>query len=392
MDDSQPSPSSNLDDAGNSTTNIPLDLTIEILARLPGNSIIRFQYVSKLWFSIIRSKDFTDSFLTRSKTRPRLLFTFKHFDSRKRFIFSAPEHDNNDKYSTVVARHDMTISNLVYYIRSRPVNGFVCCTRGSSIAVCNPTTRQIVKLPDVESNGRHVYARLGYDPVEDQYKVLCVMFFDPYSAKCKRQGIQPEPYVFTLQSQQKEWRKIEITQGVAYRSVDGGICIDGAIYFGDGRSRIVRFDVRSETLELIQAPENSLITETSDSALVNYNGKLGGVDYNYTRETKLWILEDAEKQEWSELRFARPSEWDDLLEDYFTSEGESHTGELIMVDSRLISSEPFSVCYYDFHRESLRRVEVQGIADDEFRRVHGIGKRTREILGFPGYVENIRFL
>ncbi|EFH50347.1 predicted protein [Arabidopsis lyrata subsp. lyrata] len=43
MEDSQPSPSSNLVHAENSTTNIPLDLTIEILARLPGNSIIRFQ-------------------------------------------------------------------------------------------------------------------------------------------------------------------------------------------------------------------------------------------------------------------------------------------------------------------------------------------------------------
>ncbi|EFH50350.1 predicted protein, partial [Arabidopsis lyrata subsp. lyrata] len=173
MEDSQPSPSSNLNDAGNSTKNIPFDLTLEILSKLPAKSLIRFQAVSKLWFSIIRSKDFTDSFLTRSKTRPRLLFTFKHFDSRKRFIFSAPEHDNNDKSSTVVARHDMTISDLVYYIRSRPVNGFVCCTRGDSIAVCNPTTRQIVKFPDVKSNGRDVYARLGYDPVQDQYKVLC---------------------------------------------------------------------------------------------------------------------------------------------------------------------------------------------------------------------------
>ncbi|EOA22922.1 hypothetical protein CARUB_v10003656mg [Capsella rubella] len=43
-----------------------------------------------------------------------------------------------------------------------------------------------------------------------------------------------------------------------------------------------------------------------------------------------------------------------------------------MVDSRLISSEPFSVLYYDLYSESIRRVEVEGIADDEFRRVHGI--------------------
>ncbi|CAL9231212.1 unnamed protein product [Arabidopsis halleri] len=350
MEDSQPSPSSNLDDAGNSTTNIPLDLTIEILARLPGNSIIRFQYVSKLWFSIIRSKDFTHSFLTRSKTRPRLLFTFKHFDSRKRFIFSAPEHDNDnddDKASSFIARHDMTISDLVYYIRCRPVNGFICCTRGDSIAVCNPTTRQIVKLPD-------------------------------------------EHYVFTLSSQQKEWRKIEITQGVTYNMVREGICIDGAIYYADGRLGIVSFDVRSEKLELIQTPKGSDIAHFS--ALINYNSKLGGVEYECSGEIVLWILEDAEKHKWSEMACPLAFEWSDLLGDHITSNGEIHTGELMVVNPGLRSSKPFSVCYYDFNRESIRKVEVKGIGDDEFRRVHGIGKRTREMLCFPGYVENIKFL
>ncbi|EOA19676.1 hypothetical protein CARUB_v10003328mg [Capsella rubella] len=159
---SQSSPSRNLDVTGRFEKFIPFDLILAILTRLPAEPLIRFQAVSKLWFSIIRSKDFADSFLIRSKTRPRFLLTFKHFDSRKRFIFSAPEHQRNDKSSTVVARHDMTISDLVYYIKSRPVNGFLCCTHGSSIAVCNPTTRQVMKLPDVESRGRQVFARLGY--------------------------------------------------------------------------------------------------------------------------------------------------------------------------------------------------------------------------------------
>ncbi|XP_010495380.1 PREDICTED: putative F-box protein At1g47800 [Camelina sativa] len=275
MEDSQPSRSSNLDHARNSTTDIPLDLTIEILSRLPAKSLIRFQCVSKLWFSIIRSKDFTDSFLTRSKTQPRLLFTFNHLKLWECFIFSAPEHNNkdyDDKASTVVGRHDMTMSaDHAYSIASRPVNGFFCGRHGdNSIAVCNPTTRQIVKLPD-------------------------------------------EHFVFTVSSPQKEWRKIEIPQGVTYDMVYGGICIDGAIYYGVGDSGIVRFDVRSEKLVLIQAPEKSHITTTNSSTLLNYNGKLGRVDYSYDDEMVLWILEDDEKQEWSETRRALPSEWYDLL-------------------------------------------------------------------------------
>ncbi|XP_010454553.1 PREDICTED: F-box protein At1g30790-like [Camelina sativa] len=261
----------------------------------------------------------------------------------------------------------MTISDLVYYIRTRPVNGFFCCTRGSSIAVCNPTTRQIVKLPDVVSNGRQVFARLGYDPVGDEYKVLCVMMFNPDRAKRGKKGFQLEHYVFTLQSQQKEWRKIEITQGVIrYHDVHEGICINGAIYYiAEGSSGIIRFDVRSQKLDLIQAPDEK---SHVSSSLLNYNGKLGCVDFT-NDEMVLWILEDAEKQEWSELRCAQPDDLDDLLEDYVNLKGEIRTGELIMIDSRLQSHIPFSVFYYDFQRESIRRVDIEGIADDEFKRV-----------------------
>ncbi|KAG2332133.1 hypothetical protein Bca52824_003313 [Brassica carinata] len=48
--------------AGNSTTTIPVDLIVEILSLLPSKSIIRFQSVSKEWFSIIRSKDWWTRF------------------------------------------------------------------------------------------------------------------------------------------------------------------------------------------------------------------------------------------------------------------------------------------------------------------------------------------
>lgn len=47
---------------------IPMDLTVEILTRLPVKSLLKFQYVSKTWFSIIRSKDFITSSASMSST------------------------------------------------------------------------------------------------------------------------------------------------------------------------------------------------------------------------------------------------------------------------------------------------------------------------------------
>ena len=51
--------------------NIPLDLTVEILKKLPAKSLVRFKCVSKCWSSIISSrKDFIESIVTRSLTQP----------------------------------------------------------------------------------------------------------------------------------------------------------------------------------------------------------------------------------------------------------------------------------------------------------------------------------
>ncbi|KAG2299933.1 hypothetical protein Bca4012_011495 [Brassica carinata] len=406
----EPSPTRDLDHDHNSPKNIPSDLTFEILSRLPAKSIIRFQAISKLWYSIIRSKDLADSFLIHSKTRPRLLFTFKHFDSRKRFIFSAPEHGTEE--NTSIARHDMTNSDLVYYIRSRPVNGLVCCTRGSSIAVCNPTTRQILKLPDVTLNRRDMYARLGYDPVEDQYKVLCVMMHDGFDSRTK-DNIQQEHLVFTLGcQQQQEWRKTEfIDVGDPYTDVKGGICINGGIYYVIGHKKIARFDVRSEKVELINAPQEDMLNEEdikkmivyhrSDDittinahcwTLVNHQGKLGGTDYEEFCLMRLWYQEEKDES-WNIMTCDVPSEWRALFRDIRpSSPGEVHTGEVMLVSDTLESSKPFTIYYYDMIRKSFRSAKVEGIADSEFRRgIHGIGKRDREMLCFPGHIENIMF-
>ncbi|CAH8387920.1 unnamed protein product [Eruca vesicaria subsp. sativa] len=383
MEDSQPSPSRlDLDHTGNctTTTTIPFDLIIEILSRLPAKSLLRFQSVSKLCLSTIRSKFFVDLFLTRSKTRPRLLFTFYLQNSWDKFLFSAPEYDNNedDKSSSVLARYDMmTISELDVICGS--VNGFICCksvvssTKLNKITVYNPTTRQIIKLPDVTSDTGYVDALFGYDPVEDQYKVLCV----------NRKPQQQEFLVCTLISSQKqEWRKMENTIGDNSQCLYlGQVCIDGAVYYSVGESMIVRFDVRSEKIEFIKTPKKSAAFKT---ALVNYNGKFGRLECSHKKKmVTLWVLEDVEKQEWSSMTYAFPYQRWEI----------SHGVSVVPQDgirwaftrkSRL----PFRVCYYDFNKKNVREVEIRGMEDGDLRPIDGFGV----VDANAGHIENIRFL
>ncbi|KAG2311144.1 hypothetical protein Bca52824_022701 [Brassica carinata] len=401
MEDSQVSLSKqqhDLNHADSCTTTIPFDLIIEILTRLPAKSVRRFQSVSKLWFSTIRTKNFVDSFLSSSKTMPRLLLLCLQFETGKRFILSAPEHNNNedDKSSSIVTpKHDMEISDLVYYTMSCPANGLLCCIRDSSITVCNPATRQLMKLPDVTLNGREMDARLGYDPVEDQYKVLCVVTMTIFPFHLNQKNIQQEYLVCTVTSSKKqEWRKIEIENTTLGHcgTVRGGICIDGAIYYEAGQSRIVRFNVRTEHIELIKAPEETDFSGTYPSTLLNYKGKLGGVDYLYNKSVmRLSILEDAEKQEWFSMTYDLPFELKNLPGSYVVSKGDIHNGDLMVFHPWSWSFNPFSVWYYDFKKGSIiRKVDIK--VDGDFRRIHGISERTCQMLCYPGCFENIRFL
>ncbi|CAH8313133.1 unnamed protein product [Eruca vesicaria subsp. sativa] len=387
MEHSQPSLSRHgldLDQAGNCTaaTTIPFDLIFEILSLLPAKSLFRFQSVSKQWFSTIRSKSFVDSFQTRSKTRPRLLLTLYRRDAEKKLIFSAPEHTDDDKSSSsfsVMARYDTTISDAddTFY---GSANGFVCFIGARcdpTITIYNPTTRQVVKLPEVKPNGRYMNAGLGYDPVEDQYKVFCVMMF----------GSEQEHFVCTLSSSQKqEWRRIENPLGDNYDYVySGQTCIDGALYSGVGlQIRIVRFDVRSEKIEFIKTPEELYLP-----SLINYKGKLGSVKYLCYSSTEvlmtLWVLEDAGKQEWSRMKFVLPYQWEDVFSPTL-SRVVIHGGELMVFDPCLQSSEPFYVWCCDLNKKSIRKVEIRGLTDGHFRRITG------EMLCYPGHIENIRFL
>ncbi|CAL9242167.1 unnamed protein product [Arabidopsis halleri] len=257
----------------------------------------------------------------------------------------------------------MTISEPGFNITCPPVNGFVCCTRGSRIAVFNPTTGFMLTLPHVKANGREIYARLGCDVHRKYVK-------------------QQEHLVLSLTSQFTRWRKIEIT-GDPYAYLEGGICINGAIYYGVGHTKIARFDLRYEKITFIQGPEDYNAISCY-STLTNYKGKLACVSHDSYCESKmrLWILQDAEKQEWSSIMTCVLA----CDKEISLCSGETHTNEVVMVSRCLKSSNHFFVYYFDMIKESIIRrieVEIDGMVDYEFRRPR--------ILCFPGHIENLMY-
>ncbi|KAF2558505.1 hypothetical protein F2Q68_00014400 [Brassica cretica] len=137
--------------AGENLDTFPMDLINEILKRLPAKTIAICQCVSKQWAFLLGSPHFTKSFLTCSTTRPRLLFTFEL--GGKWHFFSSPQPRNADEQLITI-----WMSNGNTKLERVPV-------------LCNPSTGQHVHLPKVKAKNKDFRSFLGYDPIENQFKI-----------------------------------------------------------------------------------------------------------------------------------------------------------------------------------------------------------------------------
>ncbi|KAF3570995.1 hypothetical protein F2Q69_00061381 [Brassica cretica] len=168
--------------SGENSGQIPMDIILEILSRVPAKSIARFRCASKDWGVTLCRPYFTDRFLKMSSLSPCLLFTF-HAEGKWSF-FSSPESLLiSDRKSSRVAVHRLSHIPIDYPIRvCVPVCGLLWTKdewdlsgkKDARMMICNPSTGGFKLLPTVKTKGRRVLTYLGYDPTEKVYKVLCM--------------------------------------------------------------------------------------------------------------------------------------------------------------------------------------------------------------------------
>lgn len=93
------------DSISNLAHQIPLDLTVEILTRLPDKSLNKsFHCVSNKWLSIIRSEVFMDLFTSMSQTRTLFLVAVRMAENRVSLLLSS----HNETESSSYLLHTMT--------------------------------------------------------------------------------------------------------------------------------------------------------------------------------------------------------------------------------------------------------------------------------------------
>ncbi|XP_019086218.1 PREDICTED: putative F-box protein At4g21240 [Camelina sativa] len=353
---------------------IPIDLTREILMRLPAKSILRFHCVSKLWLSITTQQDFINSFTVRQSSIPpqSLLLTFTDSDiERKRFFCMLPLNEKSTSYSDVDNFHIMPPLKdcRQYSCSSISINGLITFGNKTEIVIWNPTMKEHITLLKPKTVG----SLLEYDPMDNTYKLLLM---GCYSDKLEEEYQNPQ--ILTLGSQES-WR---VTKNSPHHLASSDYyCIKGVVYYRAYISSfpkeilamrfkriIMSFDVRSEQFKSIQIPSRVPRHESNlHESILSYQGKLAWV-CSYSNIIKIWVWQGAEKQDWSENEFVIPLPIRDLLGRTWSLNGATSTGEFIYVVSGKLFKD-ISVFYYDPVRETIR--SVKGLDYEKFRRCYG---------------------
>ncbi|XP_019090936.1 PREDICTED: putative F-box protein At4g21240 [Camelina sativa] len=198
--------------------------------------------------------------------------------------------------------------------------------------------------------------------------------------------------------------KHSIKSGVIYSEslVQGGICINGVVYFHEILSNfIMSFNVRSETFDTIKKPDGAcgrLDRYVITYALINYQGKLAWI---CCRSNRLWVLEEAKsKLDWS-LSYLNPLNRDPSTDDddqmihsskhYFS--GVTHAHEVIYMPKN--KKKPFCALYHDLKSNSTRQVAYQEI-NHKWSYCDDYGSPGfKEMFNydyFPNHIENIMSL
>ncbi|CAA7031360.1 unnamed protein product [Microthlaspi erraticum] len=213
------------------SVSVPQDLLVEILLRLPLKSLVRFVRVSKSFATAIRSRDFFRLYsLPSPEHKQRVLLAFSELDKEKGcenwlFFYSSPSSSSSPVF---LFRKSFSAPDLRY---NRPdyVQGLISFVYGEEQIIVNPSIGKSITLPLVKSRENVLRRFLGYDPVDAQYKVVCMI--EPMFGTGTR--VSPNHcQVMTLglgSHDENSWRDIECS--ISHHPRSNGLCINGVLYY-----------------------------------------------------------------------------------------------------------------------------------------------------------------
>ncbi|EOA34437.1 hypothetical protein CARUB_v10021972mg [Capsella rubella] len=359
---------------------VPEELQMRIMSRLPLKSLVTCLCVAKKWATLISTKAFRDRYLDKSMTRPRFLFV-SGIHRTEALFHSVYQKELLSSGQQQIRTNDAPLAEV-----SQPVRGLICLHDGSTnVVICNPGAKKFLSLPQIQRpDGATIRCFFGYDESNDVFKVLCAkQFGDGKGSK--------EFQVYTVKEgavEDSSWRRITCEHDhspLSSQLSTQGLCIEGVLYYvaqpSSGKSLVIMcFNLSSEDFSVIEVPERVENSRVNDHRwkLVNYKGELAMVDdYEFKSGIldewsesdngffDIWIRKEAARN-WENKNFEIPHWGESVGFHKFFFKGTIATGELVFAPYCWPLRGQLYVLCYDTDTRDLRRFDVEGMVDRYF--------------------------
>ncbi|XP_055833572.1 F-box/kelch-repeat protein At3g23880-like [Solanum dulcamara] len=250
--------------------NLPQDLLVDVLLRLPVESLLRFKCVCKHWYALITSQSFVEMHFRHKHNHARLLICNLTISNKSKYIASSilPAKIVQGVYPEQKTVHQLQRVTDFTSIAG-PVDGLFLVEKEAffyeddvRLALCNPATREFWPLPPVPFEPQpfkdhdNQFA-LGFDLLTRDYKVLWIRtFWDGWGL-----GVSPNCFVSIYSLRNNSWKNLrpDFPYCCNLHEPIGATYLNGVYYWLSGRLdnifRICSFDMGSEQFGEIQGPD-----------------------------------------------------------------------------------------------------------------------------------------
>ncbi|XP_059646515.1 F-box protein CPR1-like [Cornus florida] len=357
-------------------SDLPMDVTADILSRLPVKSLLRFRCASKPWCALIDSPDFIKSHLNRSietNTNRSIIFGVEDLYSIDlNSLDNAVELDNpmkNDEGTSLVVSFDGLV--------------VLCKNIYEDVTLWNPSTRKHRKLPVSKVRfppGFRIIVivfGLGYDSVNDDYKLVRMAQFEGKDYD----SFDSEVEIYSVKS--NTWRRVQDFPYYFPLQGSPGVTFNGAVHWvvtrkpkSDTANLIAAFDLGLEEYRLV--PQSDFFDENGYLNVAALGDCLCVVcNYGGVR-ADIWVMKEyGVKESWTKLfAIAKPS----VIRSFFYVSPLAYSmscGEVLL---KLGGGRLF---WYDIRKKTLKKIQIRGweslvranLCVESLVRLHGDGKK-----------------
>ncbi|XAR70660.1 hypothetical protein NMG60_11027581 [Bertholletia excelsa] len=342
-------------------SDLPEEVSADILSRLPVKSLLRFRCVSRNWCSLIDRPDFVKLHLNRSiKAKANLCVILR--DSHLYSVDFDSLH--GAVHAAQMDHHPLWCQDYGTEVWGS-CNGLLCISNAlDTLCIWNPSTRKSRKLPyasiEIPNLSRYCENRIygfGYDCASDDYKVVRIVVLKGL----ENDSFDYEVKVYSLKS--NSWHRVEKFPTYPNIKRTAGVLASSALHWVvssepelDRVGLIVAFDLKHEKFQLVPPPDFSDMNFFMN--VQNLNGFLAVVCNYCLARVDIWVMKlYGLKESWTKLiSVTQPGVIGSFQ--YVSPIAYSKSGEEI-----LLEKDAKKLLWYDLKERKVKSVRIHGIEE-----------------------------